>query len=156
MLILVLIIFKHTKYTVRNNCVDMRATHGRGAIEIFLLEKGALAKKRLGDIGLDPVGFSRRKSSRQSNGDPSRVLHLLWHECPALIGTSQLTFCRNQWVIVDQTNLCIKYTCANSSRGRIVHDALCVVSTQLQQDPTVVIYISIIILSNHNPPKLER
>jgi len=55
----------------------MRATHGRGAIEIFLLEKGALAKKRLGDIGLDPVGFSRRKSSRQSNGDPSRVLHLL-------------------------------------------------------------------------------
>jgi len=44
-LILVLIIFKHAKYTARNNCVDMCARHGRGAIEICLLEKGALAKK---------------------------------------------------------------------------------------------------------------
>jgi len=29
-LILVLIIFKHTKCAVRNNCVDMCAAHGRG------------------------------------------------------------------------------------------------------------------------------
>jgi len=30
MLIHVLIIFKHTKYTIRKNCVDMCARHGRG------------------------------------------------------------------------------------------------------------------------------
>jgi len=29
-LILVLIIFKHPKYTIRKNCVDMCARHGRG------------------------------------------------------------------------------------------------------------------------------
>jgi len=52
-LIVVLIIFKHTKYTVWNNCVDMCARHGRGAIEICLLEKGVLAKKRLGNTGLN-------------------------------------------------------------------------------------------------------
>ena len=52
-LILVLIIFKHPKYTIRKNCVDMCATHGRGAIEIYLSEKGALAKKILGNTGLD-------------------------------------------------------------------------------------------------------
>jgi len=44
-LILVLIIFKHIRYTTRKNCVDMCARHGRGAIEIYLSEKGALAKK---------------------------------------------------------------------------------------------------------------
>jgi len=46
-LILVLIIFKHPKYTIRKICVDKCARHGRGAIEICLSEKGALAKKRL-------------------------------------------------------------------------------------------------------------
>jgi len=51
-LILVLIIFKHTKYTIRKNCVDMCARHGRGAIEICLSEKGALAKKRLENTDL--------------------------------------------------------------------------------------------------------
>jgi len=51
-LILVLIIFKHTKYTIRKNCVDICARHGRGAIEICLSEKGALAKKRLGITAL--------------------------------------------------------------------------------------------------------
>jgi len=51
-LILVLIIFKHPKYTIRKNCVDMCASHGRGVIEICLSEKGALAKKRLGNTGL--------------------------------------------------------------------------------------------------------
>jgi len=51
-LILVLIIFKHTKYTIRKHCVDMCARHGRGAIEICLSEKGALAKKRLGNTGI--------------------------------------------------------------------------------------------------------
>jgi len=30
-LILVLIIFKHTKHTIRKNCVDLCARHGRGA-----------------------------------------------------------------------------------------------------------------------------
>jgi len=44
-LIPVLIIFKHPKYTIRKICVDVCAKHGRGAIEIFLSEKGALAKK---------------------------------------------------------------------------------------------------------------
>ena len=44
-LILVLIIFKHPKYTIRKNCVDMCARDGRGAIEICLSEKGVLAKK---------------------------------------------------------------------------------------------------------------
>ena len=43
-LILFLIIFKHPKYTIRKNCVDMSAMHGRGAIDICLSEKGALAK----------------------------------------------------------------------------------------------------------------
>jgi len=42
-LILVLIIFKHTKYTIRKNSVDVCARDGRGAIEICLSEKGALA-----------------------------------------------------------------------------------------------------------------
>jgi len=44
-LILVLIIFKHTKYTIRKTCVDIGAKHGRRVIEICLSEKGALAKK---------------------------------------------------------------------------------------------------------------
>ena len=44
-LILVLIILKHPKCTIRKNCVDMCARDGRGAIEICLSEKGALAKK---------------------------------------------------------------------------------------------------------------
>jgi len=43
-LILVLIIFKHIKYTTRKNCVNMCGRHGRGTIEICLSEKGALAK----------------------------------------------------------------------------------------------------------------
>jgi len=51
-LILVLMIFKHPKYTIRKNCVDMWARDGRGAIEICLSEKGALAKKRLGNTGI--------------------------------------------------------------------------------------------------------
>jgi len=51
-LILVLIIFKHTKYTIQKNCADMCARHGRRVIEISLLEKGALAKKRLGNTDL--------------------------------------------------------------------------------------------------------
>jgi len=40
-----LLIFEHTKYRIRKNCVDMCARHGKGAIGICLLEKGALAKK---------------------------------------------------------------------------------------------------------------
>ena len=51
-LILVLIIFKHTNYTTRKNCVDMCARHGKGAIEMCLSKKGALAKKRLGNTDL--------------------------------------------------------------------------------------------------------
>jgi len=43
--IFVLIIFKHTNNTVQNNCVDIYATHGRGAIEICLLEKGGASQK---------------------------------------------------------------------------------------------------------------
>jgi len=39
-LILVLIIFKHTNYTTRKNCVDMCARHGKGAIEMCLSKKG--------------------------------------------------------------------------------------------------------------------
>jgi len=45
--------FKHTKYTVPKSCVDICARHERGAIEICLSEKGALAKKRLGNTGLN-------------------------------------------------------------------------------------------------------
>jgi len=41
--ILVLIIFKHSKYTMRKNCVDMCARDDRGAIE---------AKKTLENTGL--------------------------------------------------------------------------------------------------------
>ena len=52
-LILVLIIFKHPKYRIRKKCVDMCARDGRGTIEICLSEKGALAKKRLGNTGVD-------------------------------------------------------------------------------------------------------
>jgi len=44
-LILVLIIFKHTKYAIRKNCVDMCAMHSRGPIEICFSEKGPLTKK---------------------------------------------------------------------------------------------------------------
>jgi len=47
--ILVLIIFKHPRYTIRKNCVDMCAGNGRGSIEICLSEKAALAKQRLGN-----------------------------------------------------------------------------------------------------------
>jgi len=36
----------------------MCAKHGRGAIEICLSEKGALAKKRLGNTDVDPVKLS--------------------------------------------------------------------------------------------------
>ena len=54
-LILALIIFKHPKCTIRKNCVDMCARHGRGAIEISLSEKRALAKKILGNTGLNPA-----------------------------------------------------------------------------------------------------
>jgi len=51
-LILILIIFKHPKYTIPKTCVDMCARHGKGAIEICLSENGALAKKRLGNTAL--------------------------------------------------------------------------------------------------------
>ena len=54
-LVLVLIIFKHTKYAIQKHCVDMCARHGRGAIENCLSEKGALAKKRLGNTGLNQL-----------------------------------------------------------------------------------------------------
>ena len=46
----VLSVFKHPKYRIRKNCVDMCVRHGREAIEICLLEKGVLAKKRLGTL----------------------------------------------------------------------------------------------------------
>jgi len=52
-LILVLIIFKHPKYTIRKNRVDIYARHGRGAIEICLSEKETLANKRLRNTALD-------------------------------------------------------------------------------------------------------
>ena len=54
-LILVLIIFKHAKYIVRNNCVGMCARHCWGAAEICLLEKGALAKKKIGKHWSSPT-----------------------------------------------------------------------------------------------------
>ena len=60
-LILDLIIFKHPKYTIRKNCVDMCARHGRGAIEICLSEKGALAKKGLGNTDLDHIKDGTRR-----------------------------------------------------------------------------------------------
>jgi len=41
--------FKHPKYRLRKNCVDMCARDGRGAIETCLSEKGALGKKCLGN-----------------------------------------------------------------------------------------------------------
>jgi len=52
-LILVLIIFKHPKYTIRQNYVDMCARDGRGGDRNLFVRKGALAKKRLGNTGLD-------------------------------------------------------------------------------------------------------
>jgi len=52
-LIFVLILFKHTKYKIRKNCVGMWARHGTGSIEICLSEKGALVKKRLGKTAVD-------------------------------------------------------------------------------------------------------
>jgi len=57
-LILVLIIFKRSKYRIRKNCVDMCARHGRGAIEICLSEKGALAKK-----DWETLGYTEQKNS---------------------------------------------------------------------------------------------
>ena len=53
--ILILIIFKHAKYKIRKNCVDMCARDGRGGDKICLSEKGALAKKRLRNTGLEHV-----------------------------------------------------------------------------------------------------
>jgi len=52
-LVHVLIMFKHPKYRIRKNCVDTCARDGRGAIEICLSQKGALAKKRLGNTALN-------------------------------------------------------------------------------------------------------
>jgi len=54
-LIRVLITFKHPKYTMRKNCVDMCARHGRGAIEVCLSEKGALVKKKIGKHWFIPM-----------------------------------------------------------------------------------------------------
>jgi len=54
-LILVLIIFKHPRYTIRKNVVDMCARHGKGAIDICLSENGALAEKRLGNTDVESV-----------------------------------------------------------------------------------------------------
>jgi len=51
-LILVLIILKHPKYTIRKNCVDMCARCGGGTTKICLSKKGALSKKRLGNTAL--------------------------------------------------------------------------------------------------------
>jgi len=51
----VLIIFKHPKYAIPINCVDICARHGSGAIEISLSEKRALAKKRLGNTVLEQL-----------------------------------------------------------------------------------------------------
>jgi len=53
---------------MRKNCVDKCARDGRGAIEICLSEKGALAKKGLGstDIG---ESANRAFSSRNARMD---------------------------------------------------------------------------------------
>jgi len=39
-LIVVLIIFKHTKYTMRKNCADMCARHGRGWYKFVCQKRG--------------------------------------------------------------------------------------------------------------------
>jgi len=44
--------FQTSKYTIRKNCVDTRARDCKGAIEICLSEKWALAKKWLGNTVL--------------------------------------------------------------------------------------------------------
>jgi len=73
-LILISTIFKHPNYTIRKNCVDVCARHGREVVEICLSEKGALAKKRLGNTGVQntffknfcSILFSCRNHSRKS------------------------------------------------------------------------------------------
>jgi len=50
--ILVLIIFKHTNYTIRKNCVDLCARHGRGAIEIC--QKRGREPEKIGKHWLRP------------------------------------------------------------------------------------------------------
>jgi len=85
-LILVLIIFKHPKYRIWKNCVDMCARDGRGAIEIYLSEKGALAKKRSGNIDLhitttvgDPFEISEVRGSFERKVHYS-YFGLLWKQ----------------------------------------------------------------------------
>jgi len=50
---LILVSFIFIQIYNTKNCVDMCARHGRGAVEICFSEKGALAKKRLGNTGLN-------------------------------------------------------------------------------------------------------
>jgi len=48
-LILVLIIFKHPKYKIRKNCVDMCARHGRGPGDRnSFVRKGGVSQKKIG------------------------------------------------------------------------------------------------------------
>jgi len=76
-LILVLIIFKHIKYTIRKNCVDMCPRHGREAIEIYLSEKGALAKKRWETLHY--MNNFQRCKKRELTTVENQKLRCWWH-----------------------------------------------------------------------------
>jgi len=61
-------------------------------------------RHRLAIPGVDCNGFFYM-SSRPPGGDLSTRLVTFAHECPTLIGKTQLKVCSNQSVAVDQTNL---------------------------------------------------
>ena len=81
-----------------------------------------------------------------------------WHEHPTLSRTSQLKLSRNQWVtiewpltqIISAPGVLVHISVLEGS----VHDAQCVVTTQLQQESSITIYISINMSVNH--PSINR
>jgi len=81
-------------------------------------------------------------------------LHFFWHERPTLNRGSQLKTCRSHWITVDPINHCTRCTCAHLCVGRKC--SLCtvtvVVTAQLQQEFSVVIYVTITMSADHNLP----
>jgi len=88
---------------MRKNCVDMCAKDGRGAIGICLSEKWALAKKRLGNTGLEYFSISVSASTSNEKeriyikGHHSTGATDVWEKMPPTCPLGSAL----AWIIVD-------------------------------------------------------
>jgi len=88
-------------------------------------------------------------SCRPPGGDWSTVLHPLTR----MFNVQHNKYCRNQWVIIDSKNLCTRCILVKvPALEESVYDAHCVVTAHLQNEPSVNIYVSIVISADQTLP----